>query len=79
MDEHFLAEKHKYVFKDPELNTATFRTLYYPPLTGLSETELSDGVFRCGQHADYPTITLLMQDDMGGLEAFILYALFEIF
>jgi len=71
MEEDFLGEKHKHVFKDPELNSTNFRTIYYPPLTGLSETGLADGVVRCGQHADYATITLLMQDEMGGLEATI--------
>jgi len=26
------------------------------------------GSIRCGEHADYGTITLLLQDDVGGLE-----------
>lgn len=43
----------------------TLRTLYYPPLT---DDDVKPGVVRCGAHSDYGTITLLFQDDIGGLE-----------
>ena len=29
---------------------------------------MTPGVVRCGEHADYGTLTFLMQDDLGGLE-----------
>ncbi|XP_046365452.1 proline hydroxylase buaE-like isoform X1 [Haliotis rufescens] len=42
----------------------TLRSLYYPPLSGT----VKPGQVRCGEHSDYGTITLLFQDDVGGLE-----------
>jgi len=48
-------------------NATTLRSLYYPPL---EEAHLKPGVVRLGAHADYGTITLLFQDDIGGLEVF---------
>ena len=54
------------------LNTTIFRTNFYPTLEGMSEEELADGVVRIGQHADYGSITLLVQDDIGGLEVNIM-------
>lgn len=68
MEEDFLSKKHRYIFKNPELNIGTLRNLYYPALTDFTKAELSDGIVRCGQHADYSSFTLLMQDDIGGLE-----------
>lgn len=48
----------------PSLNT--FRTLYYPMIP--DDMEITDGVVRCGSHTDYGVISLLFQDDVGGLE-----------
>ena len=48
-----------------EKNATTFRSLYYPSLDGI---DIQAGVERCGQHSDYGTITLLFQDEIGGLE-----------
>ncbi|NER84088.1 MAG: isopenicillin N synthase family oxygenase [Leptolyngbya sp. SIO1D8] len=42
----------------------TLRLLHYPPLT--SPPKL--GQLRAGTHSDYGTLTLLFQDDVGGLE-----------
>ena len=39
------------------------RSLYYPPHSS-ENTEAT----RCGTHSDYGSITLLFQDDVGGLE-----------
>ncbi|XP_076466872.1 uncharacterized protein LOC143298078 [Babylonia areolata] len=41
----------------------TMRSLYYPPTTHLKE-----GQMQCSEHSDYGTITLLFQDDTGGLQ-----------
>lgn len=41
------------------------RTLYYP---SLKDSDIQPGVVRCGEHSDYGTVTLLLQDDIGGLE-----------
>ncbi|MBD2199580.1 MULTISPECIES: isopenicillin N synthase family dioxygenase [Calothrix] len=42
----------------------TLRLLHYPPLT----TTPKPGQVRAGEHSDYGSITLLFQDDIGGLE-----------
>ncbi|MEO0488097.1 MAG: 2-oxoglutarate and iron-dependent oxygenase domain-containing protein [Cyanobacteria bacterium J06659_2] len=42
----------------------TLRLLHYPPL----ETLPKPGQIRAGTHSDYGTLTLLFQDDVGGLE-----------
>lgn len=44
----------------------TFRMLHYPALPESYETQ--DGENRAGAHTDYGSITLLFQDDVGGLE-----------
>ncbi|MBD2208161.1 isopenicillin N synthase family oxygenase [Calothrix sp. FACHB-1219] len=42
----------------------TLRLLHYPPLT----TTPKPGQVRAGEHSDYGSITLLFQDNIGGLE-----------
>ncbi|MCC5608790.1 isopenicillin N synthase family oxygenase [Nostoc sp. CHAB 5834] len=42
----------------------TLRLLHYPPL----QTPPKLGQVRAGEHSDYGSITLLLQDDVGGLE-----------
>ena len=44
-------------------NRTTLRLLYYPVMT-----ELKKGQIRLGEHTDYGTITLLFQDQIGGLQ-----------
>lgn len=44
-------------------NKTTLRLLYYPIIERLKEGQL-----RLGEHTDYGTITLLFQDNVGGLE-----------
>lgn len=43
---------------------STVRLLHYPPV----EAGVEPGTVRAGAHSDYGTITLLFQDDVGGLE-----------
>ncbi|XP_031574055.1 2-oxoglutarate-dependent dioxygenase gloC-like [Actinia tenebrosa] len=62
---------------DPDVFEQYFRNLgteaggvqlrfnYYPKV---SDIELKPGQIRCGEHTDYGVITLLIQDDAGGLE-----------
>jgi hypothetical protein len=66
------------MFQDQDKNATTFRTLYYP---SLSESDIQPGVVRCGAHSDYGTITLLLQDSVGGLEVISahLYSLLTLF
>lgn len=53
------------MFEGVDKNGTIFRSLFYPPLTG---DDIQPGTVRCGEHTDYGTITLLIQDEMGGLE-----------
>jgi isopenicillin N synthase-like dioxygenase len=61
-DNEFFVNAHKHL-GDSE-NTTTLRLLHYPPIS--SDTEAGEP--RCGEHTDYGSITLLFQDDVGGLE-----------
>jgi len=48
------------------LGGAQLRYNYYPMITDPSQ--IKPGQIRCGEHTDYGGITLLIQDDAGGLE-----------
>ncbi|XP_063600324.1 uncharacterized protein LOC134776504 [Penaeus indicus] len=47
-----------------EDNTTCLRILYYPSLP----ESVPEGSIRCAAHTDYGTVTLLFQDDVGGLQ-----------
>ncbi|XP_077986153.1 uncharacterized protein LOC144440641 [Glandiceps talaboti] len=47
-------------------NNTTMRTLYYPPIP--DNVQLKPNQIRCGEHSDYGPITILFQDNHGGLE-----------
>ncbi|XP_077986047.1 uncharacterized protein LOC144440544 [Glandiceps talaboti] len=47
-------------------NHTSMRTLYYPPIP--DNVQLKPNQIRCGEHSDYGSITLLFQDNHGGLE-----------
>ncbi|XP_046448257.1 2-oxoglutarate-dependent dioxygenase htyE-like [Daphnia pulex] len=65
LTENYFVDRHRFMFQDQDKNATTFRTLYYP---SLSESDIQPGIVRCGAHSDYGTITLLLQDSVGGLE-----------
>ena len=72
-DENFFVKCHQDL---ADRNSGTpsdcvFRTLYYPihPASKtVNDTTDEDGKVRCGTHTDYGTLTLLFQDEVGGLE-----------
>lgn len=57
MPENFIADKH-------QAHNYTLRLLHYPPLAESPKP----GQIRAGAHSDYGTLTLLFQDEVGGLE-----------
>jgi len=66
LEEDYFVHRHKYMCTSTDNNPTTFRTLFYPSLSSADTQE--PGVQRCGEHSDYGTITLLLQDSIGGLE-----------
>ena len=64
-DKEFLRSRHKYI-DDIQKNATTLRLLYYPSIE--NEEDILDKQLRCGEHSDYGTITLLFQDEAGGLQ-----------
>lgn len=63
LNTEFFSDIHNGMF-EKESNMSTMRIIYYPPI---AEVCPEDSI-RCGEHADYGTITLLAQDCEGGLE-----------
>ncbi|XP_077987143.1 uncharacterized protein LOC144441443 isoform X2 [Glandiceps talaboti] len=64
METSFFAKAHEGMLTG--VNDTSIRTLYYPALS--SEYQVKPGQQRCGEHSDYGSITLLFQDNAGGLE-----------
>ena len=62
-DPQFFVRAHGKIGEGPATNCTTLRLLHYPAVTEVKETQL-----RCGEHTDYGSITLLFQDENGGLE-----------
>jgi len=65
LEEDYFIKYHQNMCQGSEKNATTFRSLYYP---SLADQDVCAGVERCGAHSDYGTVTLLLQDDIGGLE-----------
>lgn len=64
LGERFMSDAHKNVGQRG--NQTALRSLYYPPIT--VDADVKPGQLRLNEHSDYGTITLLFQDDVGGLE-----------
>ncbi|XP_076076643.1 uncharacterized protein LOC143047471 isoform X2 [Mytilus galloprovincialis] len=63
-DKHFLRKCHSCIGQKG--NISNIRSIFYPALTSKKDT--IQGQVRCGEHSDYGTLTLLIQDNIGGLE-----------
>ncbi|XP_045615066.1 uncharacterized protein [Procambarus clarkii] len=62
LDRSYFVSTHQQMCSDN--NATCLRLLYYPPVP----PSVCEGATRCGAHTDYGTVTLLFQDNMGGLE-----------
>jgi len=62
LDKDFFRKCHSLIHKDG--NYTALRSLYYPPLP----ENLNQIQTRLGEHSDYGSITLLFQDNIGGLQ-----------
>lgn len=65
IDEDFFSSRHQSMLKGTEKTTGKFQSMHYPPI---EDEDLKAGLTRIHAHADFLTITLLLQDGMGGLE-----------
>lgn len=63
LDPEFFVRCHRNLLKQG--NWSILRSLFYPPI---QQDRVKPGTIRCAEHSDYGTITLLFQDDLGGLE-----------
>ena len=64
LDRDFFTDCHKSI--GISNNGTALRSLYYPPLA--EYPKIKPGQMRLGEHSDYGSITILFQDDTGGLE-----------
>ncbi|XP_042875227.1 UPF0676 protein C1494.01-like [Penaeus japonicus] len=62
LDPAFFVSNHQQMCSD--INATCLRMLYYPCLP----EDTPEGSIRCAAHTDYGTITLLFQDEIGGLQ-----------
>ncbi|KAG7166946.1 2-oxoglutarate-dependent dioxygenase htyE-like 1 [Homarus americanus] len=62
LERNLFTSAHKGLCKDN--NLTCLRLLHYPPVPDT----IPENTIRCGAHTDYGTITLLFQDNMGGLQ-----------
>uniref|UniRef100_A0A914DI57 Fe2OG dioxygenase domain-containing protein n=1 Tax=Acrobeloides nanus TaxID=290746 RepID=A0A914DI57_9BILA len=60
-DKQWFLDQHR-VYEKPSYTSIRF--LYYP----IVPDDIRNGSERCGDHTDYGSITLLLQDEVGGLE-----------
>lgn len=64
-DPEFLFQRHQ-KYGDAKINPTILRLLYYPSID--EKENVLEKQLRCGEHSDYGTMTLLFQDDAGGLQ-----------
>lgn len=65
-DEEFFVENSKNIDDYTNASYSAFRTIYYPQIGD----EVAPNTVRCGEHSDYGILTILFQDDVGGLQVY---------
>lgn len=63
-NENFFIEASKNIDDHRIASFSTLRTIYYPKIGN----DVQANTVRCGEHSDYGILTLLFQDDVGGLQ-----------
>ena len=64
-DVNYFVSAHSHI-GNHRMNASTLRLLHYPPIS--ANEGILPGQLRCGEHVDYGSITLLLQDSCGGLQ-----------
>lgn len=72
-DEEFFVNASKNVDDHNHQSYSAFRTIYYPKIGD----DIAANTVRCGEHSDYGILTILFQDDVGGLQVLKLYLVFR--
>ena len=62
-DQNYFVDRSKFMGTAKNISNLTLN--YYPALTNV---KVNEGQIRCGEHTDFGALTLLFQDNMGGLE-----------
>lgn len=65
-DEEFFVNASKNVDDQSNQSYSAFRTIYYPRIGD----DVAANTVRCGEHSDYGILTILFQDDVGGLQVY---------
>ena len=66
LQEDYLSSRHKLMFCGAHKNATVLASLHYEPLTEEKIQEIN-GIW-AGEHTDNGTVTLILQDEIGGLE-----------
>lgn len=63
-DEEFFVDASKNIDDQSCPSYSAFRSIYYPKIGD----DVAANTVRCGEHSDYGILTILFQDNVGGLQ-----------